>query len=241
MADEQVPMEQEPSKAEPPETGAGYDDADEARAGQPASPRNAPLAPLLRPSLALLSRACAAWAQGKSAEKAAMAVQNKMNLQTAPIRTYLDSTVVPVLLQGLSALVKERCAAPPHAGCPPPPTPHPRRPPPTPPPPPPRRPATRPDLAPPRLARLPPLRRRLSHPAGSRAPRRLPPSVLAIHITPDPRPRSSARSHAMHARARMHARKRGAPSRPARILTVAPGVDTAWHVASLILRLPSDL
>ena len=48
--------------------------------------------------------------QGKSAEKAAMAVQNKMNLQTAPIRTYLDSTVVPVLLQGLSALVKERCS-----------------------------------------------------------------------------------------------------------------------------------
>ena len=37
-----------------------------------------------------------------------MGVQNKMNLQTAPIRTYLDSTVVPVLLQGLSALVKER-------------------------------------------------------------------------------------------------------------------------------------
>ena len=48
--------------------------------------------------------------QGKAGEKAAMAVQNKMNLQTAPIRTYLDSTVVPVLLQGLSALVKERCA-----------------------------------------------------------------------------------------------------------------------------------
>jgi protein dpy-30 len=44
-----------------------------------------------------------------------MAVQNKMNLQTAPIRTYLDSTVVPVLLQGLSALVKERCAHPPAA------------------------------------------------------------------------------------------------------------------------------
>ena len=42
------------------------------------------------------------------AEKTAMGVQNKMNLQTAPIRTYLDSTVVPVLLQGLSALVKER-------------------------------------------------------------------------------------------------------------------------------------
>eukprot|EP00308_Calcidiscus_leptoporus_P003330 CAMPEP_0119378702 /NCGR_PEP_ID=MMETSP1334-20130426/49465_1 /TAXON_ID=127549 /ORGANISM="Calcidiscus leptoporus, Strain RCC1130" /LENGTH=97 /DNA_ID=CAMNT_0007397991 /DNA_START=47 /DNA_END=340 /DNA_ORIENTATION=- len=50
--------------------------------------------------------------EGKQGEKAAMAVQNKMNLQTAPIRTYLDGTVVPVLLQGLSALVKERPANP---------------------------------------------------------------------------------------------------------------------------------
>uniref|UniRef100_A0A7S0L005 Protein dpy-30 homolog n=1 Tax=Coccolithus braarudii TaxID=221442 RepID=A0A7S0L005_9EUKA len=50
--------------------------------------------------------------EGKQGEKAAMAVQNKMNLQTAPIRTYLDSTVVPTLLQGLSALVKERPANP---------------------------------------------------------------------------------------------------------------------------------
>ena len=65
------------------------------------SSRVSPTDPLPRP-------ACPP--QGKSAEKAAMAVQNKMNLQTAPIRTYLDSTVVPVLLQGLSALVKERCA-----------------------------------------------------------------------------------------------------------------------------------
>jgi len=46
--------------------------------------------------------------EAEKAQKAAMGVQNKMNLQTAPIRTYLDSTVVPVLLQGLSALVKER-------------------------------------------------------------------------------------------------------------------------------------
>merc|ERR1711972_688062 len=73
-APEPMPVEQEANKNEPPEAGAGYDDAEE----------------------------------GKAAEKAAMAVQNKMNLQTAPIRTYLDSTVVPVLLQGLSALVKER-------------------------------------------------------------------------------------------------------------------------------------
>jgi len=50
--------------------------------------------------------------QGQTASKAAMAVQNKMNLATAPIRTYLDATVVPVLLQGLSALVKERPANP---------------------------------------------------------------------------------------------------------------------------------
>ena len=152
MADEQVPMEQEPSKAEPPETGAGYDDADEARVRQPASPRNAPLAPLLRPSLALLSRARAAWAQGKSAEKAAMAVQNKMNLQTAPIRTYLDSTVVPVLLQGLSALVKERCATPPHRSLPPATLPAPSAPRPHPTSRAHRRPAPRPERAPPRAS-----------------------------------------------------------------------------------------
>lgn len=41
------------------------------------------------------------------AEKAANAVQNKMNLQALPIRAYLDQTVVPLLLDGMSALVKE--------------------------------------------------------------------------------------------------------------------------------------
>ena len=41
MADEQMPMEQEPSKSEPPETGAGYDDADEVR--QPSRPARAAL------------------------------------------------------------------------------------------------------------------------------------------------------------------------------------------------------
>eukprot|EP00322_Chrysochromulina_rotalis_P031776 CAMPEP_0115886338 /NCGR_PEP_ID=MMETSP0287-20121206/31153_1 /TAXON_ID=412157 /ORGANISM="Chrysochromulina rotalis, Strain UIO044" /LENGTH=82 /DNA_ID=CAMNT_0003342813 /DNA_START=77 /DNA_END=325 /DNA_ORIENTATION=- len=51
-------------------------------------------------------------AEAQKAEGAAQGVQHKMNLQTAPIRTYLDSTVVPVLLQGLSALVKERPANP---------------------------------------------------------------------------------------------------------------------------------
>ena len=36
------------------------------------------------------------------------AVQNKMNVQALPIRAYLDQTVVPILLQGMSQLVKER-------------------------------------------------------------------------------------------------------------------------------------
>ena len=48
--------------------------------------------------------------QGKSGEKTVQ--QNKMSQQTLPIRQYLDSTVVPLLLQGLSAMVKERCARP---------------------------------------------------------------------------------------------------------------------------------
>jgi protein dpy-30 len=37
-----------------------------------------------------------------------MAVQNKIHVQALPIRAYLDQSVVPILLQGLSALVKER-------------------------------------------------------------------------------------------------------------------------------------
>lgn len=42
------------------------------------------------------------------ATKAAEQVQAKMNLQALPIRAYLDQTVVPILLDGMSALVKER-------------------------------------------------------------------------------------------------------------------------------------
>ena len=34
--------------------------------------------------------------------------QDKVNLQALPIRAYLDQTVVPLLLDGMSALVKER-------------------------------------------------------------------------------------------------------------------------------------
>lgn len=42
------------------------------------------------------------------ANKAVEEVQAKMNLQALPIRAYLDQTVVPILLDGMSALVKER-------------------------------------------------------------------------------------------------------------------------------------
>jgi len=41
-------------------------------------------------------------------EAALEAAQDKLNLQALPIRAYLDQTVVPVLLDGMSALVKER-------------------------------------------------------------------------------------------------------------------------------------
>ena len=40
------------------------------------------------------------------AEKDLEAAQDKLNLQALPIRAYLDQTVVPLLLDGMSALVK---------------------------------------------------------------------------------------------------------------------------------------
>lgn len=44
----------------------------------------------------------------QEAEKDLDAAQEKLNLQSLPIRSYLDQTVVPLLLDGMSALVKER-------------------------------------------------------------------------------------------------------------------------------------
>ncbi|KAL7688374.1 putative protein dpy-30 [Plasmopara halstedii] len=44
----------------------------------------------------------------KQAESVAENVQDKVEVQALPIRAYLDQTVVPILLQGMSALVKER-------------------------------------------------------------------------------------------------------------------------------------
>ena len=46
--------------------------------------------------------------QIKNAEEDLDLAQDKLNLQALPIRAYLDQTVVPLLLDGMSALVKER-------------------------------------------------------------------------------------------------------------------------------------
>ena len=43
-----------------------------------------------------------------AAEKAALETQNKIDVQALPIRQYLETAVVPILLQGMQALVKER-------------------------------------------------------------------------------------------------------------------------------------
>ena len=37
-----------------------------------------------------------------------MMTQNKLNVQALPIRQYLEQSVVPILLKGMQALVKER-------------------------------------------------------------------------------------------------------------------------------------
>lgn len=46
--------------------------------------------------------------EAAAAEQAALATQNKLDVQALPIRQYLESAVVPILLQGMQALVKER-------------------------------------------------------------------------------------------------------------------------------------
>lgn len=48
----------------------------------------------------------------QAAQDAASAVDNKINFQALPVRAYLDQTVVPVLLQGLAAVVRERPSDP---------------------------------------------------------------------------------------------------------------------------------
>ena len=46
-----------------------------------------------------------------NADKATKQKVDLQTLQTLPTRAYLDQTVVPILLQGLSVLAKERYAA----------------------------------------------------------------------------------------------------------------------------------
>lgn len=46
--------------------------------------------------------------QAAAAAAAAQAEQDKVNVQSLPIRAYLDQTVVPILLDGMSQLVQER-------------------------------------------------------------------------------------------------------------------------------------
>uniref|UniRef100_A0A7S0WXV9 Protein dpy-30 homolog n=1 Tax=Chlamydomonas leiostraca TaxID=1034604 RepID=A0A7S0WXV9_9CHLO len=44
----------------------------------------------------------------KLSEKGALSTHSKISLQSAPIRQYLEASVVPVLMQGLQAVCKER-------------------------------------------------------------------------------------------------------------------------------------
>lgn len=46
--------------------------------------------------------------KGKQAEQAAMNINTKVNVQALPIRAYLEETVVPLLIEGMNALVRER-------------------------------------------------------------------------------------------------------------------------------------
>lgn len=48
----------------------------------------------------------------QTAPSAPVAVPTASELQSTPIRAYLDQTVVPILLDGMSELVKERPANP---------------------------------------------------------------------------------------------------------------------------------
>ena len=69
---------------------------------------------IFRSTLALskLSRV-SSFLQAASAEAAAMATQNKLNVQALPIRQYLEQSVVPILLK-----VQAECAGTAHSAVP---------------------------------------------------------------------------------------------------------------------------
>ncbi|KAJ1625916.1 hypothetical protein T492DRAFT_1036118 [Pavlovales sp. CCMP2436] len=51
-------------------------------------------------------------AEGYRAEMAAVALHHKISAQTLPVRSYIDATVTPLLIQALLALGKERPSNP---------------------------------------------------------------------------------------------------------------------------------
>ncbi|CAM9424053.1 unnamed protein product [Chrysoparadoxa australica] len=71
----------------------------------PAAPAAAPAA---APEAAAASPAPEGAAEVQSAEKQVDDLQDRLSNQSLPIRAYLDQTVVPILLDGMSVLVKER-------------------------------------------------------------------------------------------------------------------------------------
>lgn len=84
----------EPAAAEQPEaTPSGSGENSAAAAPQPAPTSSAAVQPAAAPS---------------NSAAAAVAADKQKNFQALPIRAYLDQTVVPILLDGMSELVKER-------------------------------------------------------------------------------------------------------------------------------------
>jgi protein dpy-30 len=62
----------------------------------------------LHTSARVMHSAVALNVQAEAAEKNMEVLQERLNIQSLPIRAYLDQTVVPILLDGMAALVKER-------------------------------------------------------------------------------------------------------------------------------------
>ena len=72
---------------------------------RPPVPSHCPCRPLTL-NFSLSFRACRS--QGASAEAAAVQISDQLTLQSLPIRQYLESTVVTLLVNGLTTLVKTR-------------------------------------------------------------------------------------------------------------------------------------
>ena len=81
--------------AEPESTPSGDTSTSGAAAAPDAPTESAPVVP-----------------SSNAAAAAAVAADKQKNFQALPIRAYLDQTVVPILLDGMSELVKERPANP---------------------------------------------------------------------------------------------------------------------------------